>query len=75
MNAQDEIILLLSPVNNHSQNIENLAYFETVLKTLLDEKFNSFFQEILKEKTLKTPKINKCTVSNKNAQARFSSKK
>ena len=26
-----------TPVNNFSQNIENLAYYETVLKTLLDD--------------------------------------
>ena len=36
-------------VHNSSQNIENLAYFENVLKTLLDDNF-IFFQEILKKK-------------------------
>ena len=41
--------------------------------TLLDDNFN-FFQEILKKK-LWPFEINKCTVSNKNAQARFFSKK
>ena len=53
MNAQDEIILLLSPVklNNHSQNIENLAYFENVLKTLLDDNFIFFSRNIEEERT------------------------
>ena len=38
-------------------------------------KNSNFFSRNIEKNTLKTPKINKCTVSNKNAQARFSSKK
>ena len=38
MNTQD------TPVNNFSQNIDNLAYFEPVLKTL-DDNFDFFFKK------------------------------
>ena len=50
MNTQD------TPVNNFSQNIENLAYFEPVLKTL-DDNFDFFFQEILKKIKFETQKL------------------
>ena len=44
-----------TPVNNSSQNIENLVYFETVLKILLDDNF--FFSRIIEKNTLKLQKL------------------
>ena len=67
MNAQDEIILLQWRISVKI-GIHNSAYFETVLKILLDDNFD-FFQEINIEK--KTLENNKCTLSNENAQAIF----
>ena len=63
-----------TPLNNFCQNIENLAYFENVLKTLLDGNFDFFFKKYWK-KNLETSKINKSTIWNKNAQARCFLKK
>ena len=52
MNAQDEIILLQWRISVKI-GIHNSAYFETVLKILLDDNFD-FFQEInIEKKTLK----------------------
>ena len=48
MNAQDEIILLQWRISVKI-GIHNSAYFETVLKILLDDNFD-FFQEINIEK-------------------------
>ena len=40
-----------TPVNNFSQNVENLAYFETVLKTLLDDNVDFFLSRNNEKKT------------------------
>ena len=37
-----------NPVNNFSQNIENLAYYETISKTILDDNFDIFFKKYWK---------------------------